>query len=85
MVNGQIIKQAVKRYVCNLDQLTQPINRLFRINIGGKLLTNFLKELVSYRQWNLMDQGKLLEVVKENTCFLSQTDQEFDANLKTCK
>ena len=85
MVNGQIIKQAVKRCVCNLDQLTQPINRLFRINIGGKLLTNFLKELVSYRQWNLMDQGKLLEVVKENTCFLSQTDQEFDANLKTCK
>ena len=44
-----------------------------------------MKELVSYRQWNLMDQGKLLEVVKENTCFLSQTDQEFDANLKTCK
>ena len=27
-----------------------------RINIGGKALTNHLKELVSYRQWNMMEE-----------------------------
>ncbi len=26
-----------------------------RLNVGGKLLTNYLKECVSYRQWNMMD------------------------------
>lgn len=24
--------------------------------MGGKLLTNYLKEVVSYRQWNMMDE-----------------------------
>lgn len=27
-----------------------------RLNVGGKLLTNYLKEIVSYRQWNMMDE-----------------------------
>ncbi|CAM9797256.1 unnamed protein product [Ectocarpus sp. 8 AP-2014] len=27
-----------------------------RVNVGGKLLTNYLKEVVSYRQWNMMDE-----------------------------
>jgi hypothetical protein len=34
-----------------------------RVNIGGKLLTNYLKEVVSYRQWNMMDEFKLMEQV----------------------
>ena len=27
-----------------------------RLNVGGKLLTNYLKEVISYRQWNMMDE-----------------------------
>eukprot|EP00961_Rhodomonas_salina_P159871 2153001-Rhodomonas_salina.2 len=27
-----------------------------RIDLGGKALTNLLKETVSYRQWNMMDE-----------------------------
>lgn len=27
-----------------------------RIDVGGKLLTNYLKELVSYRHWNMMHE-----------------------------
>ena len=42
-----------------------------RINIGGKLLTNYLKELVSYRQWNMMDEFVLMNQVKEQLCFVS--------------
>lgn len=36
-----------------------------RLNIGGKLLTNYLKELVSYRQWNMMDEYLLMNQVGE--------------------
>lgn len=42
-----------------------------RINIGGKLLTNFLKEMVSYRQWNMMDEFLLMNQVKEELCYVS--------------
>ncbi len=42
-----------------------------RINIGGKLLTNYLKELVSYRQWNMMDEFVLINQVKEQLCYVS--------------
>jgi hypothetical protein len=34
-----------------------------RVNIGGKLLTNYLKEVVSYRQWNMMDEFKIIDQV----------------------
>ena len=42
-----------------------------RVNVGGKLLTNYLKELVSYRQWNMMDEFKLMDQVKEELCYVS--------------
>ena len=65
-----------------------------RINVGGKLLTNYLKEtirlsrsvfyfyyvslcniiiifLYSYRQWNMMDEFKLIDQVKEELCYVS--------------
>jgi actin-related protein 6 len=35
-----------------------------RVNLGGKALTNYLKELVSYRQWNMMDEYVLMDDVK---------------------
>ena len=40
-----------------------------RINVGGKLLTNFLKETVSYRQWNMMDEFQLMNDAKEALCY----------------
>nr|QBK96588.1 actin-related protein 6 [Huperzia serrata] len=42
-----------------------------RLNLGGKALTNYLKELVSYRAWNMMDETYLMEDVKEKLCFCS--------------
>jgi actin-related protein 6 len=36
-----------------------------RINVGGKLLTNYLKEVVSYRQWNMMDDTVIIEDAKK--------------------
>ncbi|KAL6751380.1 Actin/actin-like protein [Haematococcus lacustris] len=43
-----------------------------RINLGGKALSNYLKELVSYRSLNMMDEPYLMEVVKEAVCFVSK-------------
>ena len=42
-----------------------------RINVGGKLLTNLLKETVSYRQWNMMDDTAIVNQVKESLCYCS--------------
>ncbi|KZT23398.1 actin-related protein Arp6 [Neolentinus lepideus HHB14362 ss-1] len=42
-----------------------------RLDIGGKLLTNQLKELVSFRQWNMMDETYIMSHVKETCCYVS--------------
>ncbi|KAJ7633827.1 actin-domain-containing protein, partial [Mycena polygramma] len=35
-----------------------------RLEVGGKLSTNQLKELVSFRQWNMMDETYIMNHVK---------------------
>jgi len=42
-----------------------------RLDIGGKLLTNYLKEAISYRQLNLMDEFLVCEQIKEASCYCS--------------
>lgn len=43
-----------------------------RIDVGGKLLTNHLKEIVSYRQLHVLDETFVMNQVKEEVCFVSQ-------------
>ena len=42
-----------------------------RIDLGGKALTNYLKELVSYRTINMLDETWIMEDVKEKLCYTS--------------
>ncbi|KAK4052625.1 Actin- protein 6 [Microbotryomycetes sp. JL221] len=42
-----------------------------RIDVGGKLMTNYLKELVSFRQWYMMDQTAVMEHAKEQCCYVT--------------
>ncbi|KAI5441220.1 actin-related protein 6 isoform X1 [Lathyrus oleraceus] len=42
-----------------------------RIDLGGKALTNYLKELISFRSVNVMDETFIIDDVKENLCFVS--------------
>ncbi|EIE26065.1 Actin/actin-like protein [Coccomyxa subellipsoidea C-169] len=42
-----------------------------RVNLGGKALTNYLKELVSYRSINMMEETYLVEHIKDTVCFVS--------------
>ncbi|KAJ5225183.1 Actin-like protein arp6 [Penicillium chermesinum] len=42
-----------------------------RLDIGGKFLTNYLKEIVSMRQYNMVDETYIMNEVKEAACFVS--------------
>ncbi len=53
-----------------------------RIDVGGKLLTNHLKEIVSFRQWNMMDETHIINEVKEACCFVSE---DFKRDLEACR
>ena len=56
-----------------------------RVNLGGKALTNYLKELVSYRQWNMMDEYFLVDDVKEKLCYVAADADAFAAELKRAR
>ena len=46
-------------------------SHLKRLDIGGKFLTNYLMDIISHRQWNMMDEYLLINDVKEALCFTS--------------
>ena len=45
---------------------------ILRIDVGGKLLTNHLKEITSYRQLHVLDETYVMNQVKEDACYVSQ-------------
>ncbi|GJJ13484.1 hypothetical protein Clacol_007738 [Clathrus columnatus] len=53
-----------------------------RIDVGGKLLTNHLSNLVSFRQWNMLDQTYIVNDIKEKCCFVTSS---FKDDLETCR
>nr|ACO11440.1 Actin-related protein 6 [Caligus rogercresseyi] len=44
---------------------------IIRIDVGGKLLTNHLKEIVSYRQLHVLEETYVMNACKEDACFVS--------------
>lgn len=44
---------------------------VIRIDVGGKLLTNHLKEIVSYRQIHVLDETYVMNAAKEDSCYVS--------------
>ncbi|GMT14927.1 hypothetical protein PFISCL1PPCAC_6224 [Pristionchus fissidentatus] len=52
---------------------------IVRMDVGGKLLTNQLKEWVSYRELNVVEETFVMNECKEDACFVSldlQKDEE---------
>lgn len=47
-----------------------------RIDVGGKLLTNHLKEIISYRQLHVLDETYVMNQVKEDCCYVSNSFME---------
>jgi actin-related protein 6 len=50
--------------------------------VGGKHLTNYLKEVISYRQLMVMDETYVMNQVKEDVCFVSTN---FENDMKTAR
>eukprot|EP01136_Pigoraptor_vietnamica_P040925 Opistho-1_new@13309 len=48
------------------------VHAIRRIDVGGKLLTNYLKDIVSYRQLNVMEETHVVNQMKEDACFVSR-------------
>jgi actin-related protein 6 len=53
-----------------------------RLTVGGKLLTNYLKELASLRHYNLMEETYLLNEIKEAVSYVSPSSQDFSMDLE---
>lgn len=52
------------------------LNGIRRLNVGGKLLTNHLKDIISYRQYNVMEETYVINQVKEDTCYVAEDIKE---------
>jgi actin-related protein 6 len=53
-----------------------------RLTVGGKLLTNYLKELSSLRHYNMMEETYLLNEIKEAVSYVVPSSQEFATHLE---
>lgn len=58
------------------------LSAIKRIDVGGKLLTNHLKEIISYRYLNVMDESYVINQMKEDSCFVSQ---DFYADMRMAR
>lgn len=51
----------------------RPIQQAIRrLDVGGKFLTNYLKELISIRHYNMLDETYVMNEIKEAVCFVSK-------------
>ncbi|KAF1842548.1 actin-domain-containing protein [Cucurbitaria berberidis CBS 394.84] len=53
-----------------------------RLTVGGKLLTNYLKELSSLRHYNMMEETYLLNEIKEAVSYVSPSPQQYAKDLE---
>ncbi|XP_065314669.1 actin-related protein 6-like isoform X2 [Gordionus sp. m RMFG-2023] len=79
----------VSHYDTNIDDssvgkfsIARDDTRLRRLDVGGKLLTNYLKEIISYRQLHVMEESYVINQVKEDSCYVSQ---EFLKDMEACQ
>lgn len=82
IMNGQVVWSAAKRWGFKIPSHQVHRAHKTRLDVGGKLLTNQLKEIVSFRQWNMMDETHVMNHVKEICCYVST---QFSQDLETCR
>ncbi|KAK9467973.1 actin family [Lipomyces arxii] len=62
------------------DTVYRPAIR--RLDVGGRLLRNVLKETVSFRHYNMMDESATINDIKDQVCYVSLS---FSKDLEMCK
>jgi actin-related protein 6 len=58
-----------------------------RIDVGGKLLTNQLKRVLSFRQWDLTAETHIVNRIREQCCYVTtdwKKDMEVSRFVFTC-
>lgn len=58
-----VLSMLMQRFIC-------------RIDVGGKVLTNLLKEWISYRQLNVLEETYVMNECKEDTCYVADNFQK---------
>ncbi|KAJ4361507.1 Actin- protein 6 [Ascochyta clinopodiicola] len=53
-----------------------------RLTVGGKLLTNYMKELSSLRHYNMMEETYLLNEIKEAVSYVVPSSQQYARDLE---
>mmetsp|Transcript_16498 Transcript_16498/g.36623 ORF Transcript_16498/g.36623 Transcript_16498/m.36623 type:complete len:692 (+) Transcript_16498:80-2155(+) len=56
-----------------------------RLSVGGRMISNLLKEWVSYRQWNLMDEFPIVNEAKEALCYVVPSSGEYDDEMRKAR
>lgn len=54
-------------FINNIPMYSESI----RVDVGGKFLTNYLKEQISFKYFNMMDESLLVQQIKESCCYIS--------------
>ncbi len=65
-----------------LAQLIDIRSTYDRIDVGGKLMTNHLKHLISFRQWNMLDQTCVVNSVREACGYVTL---DWKGDIELCK
>ena len=52
-----------------------------RIDIGGRILSSYLKDLISFKMVSLKNEVQLVNQIKEEMCFVSN-NYKYDMKLK---
>ncbi|KAK6021143.1 Actin, partial [Ostertagia ostertagi] len=55
---------------------------IVRIDVGGKVLTNQLKEWITYRDLNVLEETYIMNQCKEDACFVSS---DFNSDMKIAR
>ncbi|XP_052811955.1 actin-related protein 6-like [Mya arenaria] len=64
---------------CKGEKLKESV---VRVNVGGKVLTNHLKEIISYRQLMVMDETYVINQLKEDVSYVST---QFNTDMLTSR
>ncbi|KAA0186185.1 Actin protein 6 [Fasciolopsis buskii] len=70
MCDGRVMGDFVIRYV-KIDSLVCDVFFSFSLTIGGKILTNRLVEIVSYRHLDVRSEVYIMNQCKEDVCYVS--------------
>lgn len=73
VIDGQVDHARIRRYAKRILPKIRAATKspLNRIDVGGKLLTNRLKQVLSHRQFDLSNETYVVNQIREDCCYAS--------------